>query len=189
LVTVIVILGIGAGWKKYQDSKPISYEVSLLLNVTRSGSQTTDAYRYDDFYRLQADERFADTVVRWLENPRIVTNIYNETGKISGGIGLDELSKAFVVKRLSSQAISVSFNSESAREAQDISESMTKTINNEIKSLNQYQKEDNWFKIVGDEPVIKEFKVSWNSILPIFVALGIFLGIWVVLVRHYLKKG
>jgi capsular polysaccharide biosynthesis protein len=188
LLTVIIILVAGAGYKQYENSRPVSYEVSLLLNVTRSGIQTTDTYRYDDFYRLQADERFADTVVTWLKNPRIVTNIYNEAGKISGGIGLSELAGAFKVKRTSSQAISVSFKAESAREAQDLSESMTKAINNEIKSLNQYQKEENWFKIVGEEPVIKEYKITWNTVLPISIMLGIFLGIWVVLIKHYLKK-
>lgn len=186
LATVIIVLGAGSVYKQYENSKLLKYDVSLLLNVTRSGIQTTDTYRYDDFYRLQADERFADTIVIWLKNPRIVTNVYNETGKISGGIGISELSNAFKAKRLSSQIISVDFKSENAREAQDLSESITKTINNEIKLLNQYQKEDNWFKIIGDEPVIKEYKVTWNSILPIFFALGIFLGIWVVLIKHYL---
>jgi uncharacterized protein involved in exopolysaccharide biosynthesis len=188
LVTVVIVLGIGVGYKQYKNSRPISFEVSLLLNVTRSGIQSTDAYRYDDFYRLQADERFADTIVRWLENPRIVTNIFNETGVISGGIDLGKLSKAFEAKRLSSQVIDVRYASNSAREAQDTSEALVKTINQEIKLLNQYQKEDSWFKVVGDEPVIKEYKVNWNSVLPIFIALGIFLGIWVVLIKHYLTR-
>ncbi|MFA5777012.1 MAG: hypothetical protein WC906_01050 [Parcubacteria group bacterium] len=187
-VTVAIILGIGTGYKYYENSRPISYEVSLLLNVTRTGIQSTDNYRYDDFYRLQADERFADTVVRWLQNPRIVTNIYNEVGKMSGGIDLKTLSKIFKVQRLTSQAISVEFSSESARDAQNISEAITKIINSESKNLNQYQKEDSWFKIIGDEPVIKEYKVTWSDVLPISIVLGIFLGIWVMLIRHYLKK-
>lgn len=166
----------------------MSYQVALLLNVTRSGIQVTDSYRYDDFYRLQADERFADTVVRWLESPRIVTDIYNETGIASGGIGLKDLSRTFKVKRLSSQMIDVRFTSGSAREAQNISESLVKAVNDETKELNQYQKEDNWFKVIGDEPVIKEFKVSWKDVLPISIASGFFLGVWTVLIINYLKK-
>ena len=35
--------------------KPISYEVSLAFNITRSGLQKSDQYKFDDFYRLQAD--------------------------------------------------------------------------------------------------------------------------------------
>lgn len=188
VVTILVVLGIGAVYKYYKASRPISYEVSLLLNVTRDGIQNTETYRYDDFYRLQADERFADTVVRWLQNPRIVSNVFNETGKVSGDVDLGMLSKVFDAKRLSSQMIDVRFDAESARDAQDISVAITQVINKETKSLNQYQKEDSWFKIIGDEPVIKENKTNWKDILPIFSALGVFLGIWVVLIKHYLTS-
>lgn len=184
----LLVMAIGAGYKHYKNSQPATYQVSLLLNVTRTGIQSTDNYRYDDFYRLQADERFADTVVRWIENPRIVTDVYNETGMISGGIALSELSKFFDAKRLSSQAIEVNFTAKSAVEAQNLSENLVKAINSEIKNLNQFQKEESWFKIIGDEPVIKEYKITWKNVLLISIALGIFLGIWVVLIKHYLTR-
>ncbi len=187
-VTILIVLIIGAGYKHYKNSQPVSYQVSLLLNVTRSGIQATDNYRYDDFYRLQADERFADTVVRWIETPRIVTDVYNETGMISGDIGIKELSGFFDAKRLSSQAIEVNFSASSAVEAQNLSENLVKAINSEIKNLNQFQKEESWFKIIGDEPVIKEYKITWKNVLLISIALGIFLGIWVVLIKHYLTR-
>jgi capsular polysaccharide biosynthesis protein len=188
VITALSVVAIGAAYGKYKESRPVSYQVSLLLNVTRSGTQTTDAYRFDDFYRLQADEKFADTVVKWLVNPRIVTDIFNENGIISGGINLRTLSKFFKARRLSAQAIEVDFSAVSVREAQDISESTVKELNSEIKNLNQYQKEDNWFKIVGDDPVIKEYKVNWKNVIFISLILGVFLGIWTVLVRHYLTK-
>lgn len=187
-LVLLLAMAIGAGYKHYRNSQPATYQVSLLLNVTRTGIQATDNYRYDDFYRLQADERFADTVVRWIENPRLVTNVYNETGMISGGIDLSELSKFFDAKRLSSQAIEVNFTAKSAVEAQNLSENLVKAINSEIKNLNQFQKEESWFKIIGDEPVIKEYKITWKSVLLISIVLGIFLGIWVVLIKHYLTR-
>lgn len=187
-LVLLLAMIIGAGYKHYKNSQPATYQVSLLLNVTRTGIQATDNYRYDDFYRLQADERFADTVVRWIENPRLVTNVYNETGMISGGIDLSELSNFFDAKRLSSQAIEVNFTAKSAVEAQNLSENLVKAINSEIKNLNQFQKEESWFKIIGDEPVIKEYKIIWKNVLLISIVLGIFLGIWVVLIKHYLTR-
>lgn len=187
-IVILLALAIGAVYKQYKNSQPETYQVSLLLNVTRSGIQATDNYRYDDFYRLQADERFADTIVRWIGNPRIVTNVYNETGLISGGIDLKELSGFFDAKRLSSQAIEVNFTAKSAVEAQDLSVNLVKAINSEIKSLNQFQKEESWFKIIGDEPVIKEYKIAWKSVLIISIVLGVFLGIWAVLIKNYLTK-
>jgi capsular polysaccharide biosynthesis protein len=186
LITVLVIIAIGVGYKEYQNYRPKTYQVSLLVNVTRTGIQSTDAYRYDDFYRLQADERFADTVVQWLKSPRVVTNIYNEVGKVSGNIDLKELSRFFTAKRLSSQVIEVDFSSGSAIDAQDTSVALVGALNQEAKLLNQSQKEDSWFKVVGDEPVIKEYKIQWRDVLPISIILGLFLGIWAVLLKHYL---
>lgn len=187
-LTVFIIIGAGYGYKKYENSKPIIYDVSLLLNVTRSGIQATDAYRYDNFYRLQADEKFAETVVKWIDSPRIVTNVFNETGITSGGISIRELSGFFKAKKMSSQMIDVRFKSKSAREAQDISRALVGEINKESKNLNQFQKEENWFKMVGEEPVIKEYKVTLRDVLPVSVVLGLFFGIWVVLIKHYLTR-
>ncbi|MFH0969105.1 MAG: hypothetical protein V1804_01220 [Patescibacteria group bacterium] len=188
LITVFIIVGAGAGYKAYKNSKPIDYQVYLLINITRSGIQSTPDYRYDDFYRLQADERFADTVVRWLESPRIVTDIYTETGIPSGDIGIRDLSKIFKVKRVSSQTVELKFNTANVRLAQDISESVSKIINREAKKLNESQKEDNWFRVIGEEPVIKENKIPWKNVLSISAVIGIFLGIWTVLIKHYLTR-
>lgn len=188
LVALFLVVAIGTGYKQYKNSQPESFQVSLLLNVTRNGIQVTDTYRYDDFYRLQADERFADTVVKWIKNPRIVTDVFNETGMISGGIDLDTLSGFFEAKRLSSQAIEVTFSAKSAVEAQNLSENLVKALNSESKSLNQFQKEDTWFKVIGDEPVIKEYKITWKSVLIISIILGVFLGIWTVMIKNYLTK-
>ena len=103
-------------------------------------------------------------------------------------MSLKELSSAFKAKRLTSQVIEVDFKSESASSAQDTSVAVTRMLNEESKSLNQFQKEDSWFKVIGDEPVIKEYKVSWKNVLLVSIVLGIFLGFWVVLIKHYLTR-
>jgi capsular polysaccharide biosynthesis protein len=188
VIIILVFMGIGVGYRFYKASLPTVYDVSLLINVTRGGIQETQDYRFDEFYRLQADEKFADTVVRWLSSPRIVTDIYNETGIVSGDVSIKKLSKTFKAKRMSSQMIDVRFTAGNVRMAQDISESLVKSINQESKNLNQFQKEDNWFKIVGEEPVIKEQKTIFKEILIFFTALGVFFAIWIVLIKNYLTR-
>ena len=84
--------------------------------------------------------------------------------------------------------IDVRFTADNVRMAQDISQSLVKSINQESKNLNQFQKEDNWFKVVGEEPVIKEQKTVFKEILIFFTALGVFVAIWVVLIKHYLTR-
>ncbi|MEI6650878.1 MAG: hypothetical protein WCL23_05630, partial [Candidatus Moraniibacteriota bacterium] len=64
--------------------QPSRFETSLTVNVARAGAQATTDYTYDQFYRLQADERFADTVVRWIAAPSVRKEIATSAGVASG---------------------------------------------------------------------------------------------------------
>jgi capsular polysaccharide biosynthesis protein len=89
-ITVIIILAAFA----YFYLRPVSYLASLTLNITRLGSQETPDFKYDDFYRLQADEKFAETLVQWLKDPRMVTDIFSSTGLDVQNKNLKELRKS-----------------------------------------------------------------------------------------------
>jgi uncharacterized protein involved in exopolysaccharide biosynthesis len=170
----------------WQFLKPVNFKTSLMLNVTRSGIQETGAYRYDDFYRLQADERFADTAVRWLGSPRVAVDIYNDSKIVTGGLSQKTLSRVFKAQRFSSQEILVSFISSDGKTAQALAESIIKILNNETQKLNKLQNEKNWFVILGSEPVVRENKLPTYLVILASLALGFFAGIWAVLIRHYL---
>jgi len=171
----------------FQLFRPLSHKSSLTLNVTRIGAQQTGDYKYDDFYRLQADERFADTVVRWLGSPRVVVDIYNESKITTEGLSSRKLSRIFKARRLSSQVIEVSYITKDVKTAQGIAEAVVKIINQETEKLNELQKEEAWFTIAAEEPVIRENKWPWEVALLASLLLGIFFGFWAVLIRHYLE--
>lgn len=90
--------------------KPISYEASLVLNITRSGLQKSDQYKFDDFYRLQADEKFAETLVQWIKSPRVALDIWTAAGNSPENLSLKQLTKLFKAEKLSSQIVSVKFS-------------------------------------------------------------------------------
>ena len=179
LFWIVVALTILAGLI-FQFSRPLNYKAALTLNVTRIGSQQTDAYKYDDFYRLQADERFSDTVVRWLDSPAVSNDIYNDA-KVSSG------EKGFRAQRLSSQMIQVSFVAPDQKTAQNLVSSVVKIINEETDKLNQFQREETWFRILGDDPIITQNKFKLEYVLLASLALGVFLGMWGVFIKHYLQ--
>ncbi len=126
----------------FQLFRPLNYQAVLNLNVTRTGKQETSDYRYDDFYRLQADEKFADTVVRWLESPRMAVEIYNDSKIVSAGLSQRKLSKIFKARRISSQVVSVEYFSKTPDSARDLSRSIIKIVNQEAGNLNKFQKEE-----------------------------------------------
>lgn len=183
-VIVIVILGTFA----YFTLKPVSYSASLALNITRIGSQkeTTD-YRYDDFYRLQADEKFSETIVEWLKNPRTATDILSKADVDVNSLSLRKLSKVFVAEKLSSQIVAVSFSANDKKSAQKISDAVLEIISKNTEALNKNQNEDTWFEVVAQNPVIIQDRFSPFILFLASLAMGMFLGFWIVLIKHYLK--
>ena len=167
--------------------KPISYEASLVLNITRSGLQKSDQYKFDDFYRLQADEKFAETLVQWIKSPRVALDIWTAAGNSSENLSLKQLTKLFKAEKLSSQIVSVKFSTANPETAKKISDSIIKIVSRETVALNQDQQEENWFEIVALSPVILISRVNPFLLFLATLAMGIFLGFWIVLVRHYLK--
>ncbi|PIP27637.1 MAG: hypothetical protein COX30_00775 [Candidatus Moranbacteria bacterium CG23_combo_of_CG06-09_8_20_14_all_39_10] len=184
---VFAVVLIVVGSFIYFALKPISYGVSLALNITRSGVQQTTDYRYDDFYRLQADEKFSETVVQWLKNPRTAMDIYAKAGIDSDKMSLRQLAKIFVVEKLSAQIVSVSFSATSENSAKKIAEAVSEVVAINTESMNKNQNEDTWFAVVAQNPVIVRDKISPFIIFLASLAVGIFVGFWLVMLKHYLK--
>lgn len=171
----------------FQLFRPLDYKAVLNLNITRTGKQETSDYRYDNFYRLQADEKFADTVVRWLESPEIAARVYNDSQIITAGLSHWKLSRVFKAQRLSSQAIKVSYSAKNADTAKNLAGSIIKIINSETEALNKMQNEETWFVVIGDNPIIRENKWPWEIVILFSALAGMFAGGWGVLIKHYLS--
>lgn len=185
LVTIALFVLASLIWQKNQS---VSFEATLLLNIGRTSMQDTQEYTYDSFYRLQADERFADTVVRWLSSPRIAEDIYRSVGIDTDALGTRELGSVFSAKRLSSQMIEVKYTRSEKGVLQKISSATIDTLNRYTRSLNEENSEKNWFLVIGSDPVIRE-----TGIRPFFALLGglvmgTFFGFWVALGRRYLSE-
>ncbi len=182
-VIIVTVLGTFA----FFAVKPVTYPTSLALNITRSGSQQTADYKYDDFYRIQADDKFADTVVQWLEDPQTVADIYKAAGLDVSRFSIGQLSKIFSAEKLSSQFVSISFAARSKDSAKKISGAISGVLGRKTDALNKDQNENTWFEILAQDPVIVKYRVSPLILLAISLAAGIFLAFWVVMLRHYLK--
>ena len=172
IVTLFVVTGLA-----FQLLQPVRFSAEITMNVARSGIRVTSDYSYDDFYRLQADERFADTVVRWLESPRIVGDIAREA-RVSEGVSFD-------AGRLSSQVIRIRYTMRDEVAAKRIATAIFTVLNRETESLNQNRSEDGWFALVGETPAIGDARVSRGRMFALAFSLGIFFGFFAVLFRWY----
>lgn len=180
--TVFLFVFVAGVW---QQNQPAKFQATLLLNIGRTGTQTTTDYTYDSFYRLQADERFSDTVVRWLGSPRVVENIYTTVGIPVNNMSTKTLGGIFGAKRLSSQMIEVTYGDSDEKVLQKISEAMTTELNTYTNSLNKENSEKNWFVVIGSDPVIRDIRVTFPFALAVSIIFGVFIGFWVALMKHY----
>lgn len=181
-MTVLVIAAVAVVW---QQNQPVDYQATLLLNIGRAGAQDTADYTYDGFYRLQADERFADTVVRWLGSPRVVEDIYAAAGLEAGGFGTRDLKNIFGAKRLSSQVVEVAYADADTKKLGKMSEAAVAVLNRYAESLNQENSGQSRFVVIGGDPVIRDARISLPFAAAAGLALGIFIGFWATLLRHY----
>ncbi|MFZ2299745.1 MAG: hypothetical protein WAW00_01250 [Candidatus Moraniibacteriota bacterium] len=184
-VVVLIIVLSAVVW---QQGQKVSYQATLLLNIGRTGVQDTTDYMYDGFYRLQADERFADTIVRWLTAPRVVEDIYANAGLDAKDLGTRDLKNLFDAKRLSSQVVEVTYADADTKTLGKISGAAAAVLNRYAESLNRENGDKSWFVVIGGDPVIRDARIPLPLAIQIGLALGLFVGFWTVLLRHYLQS-
>ena len=172
-------------WHKEQSEK---YQATLLINIGRAGASQATDYTFDSFYRLQADERFADTVVRWLSTPRIVEDIYREARLDPTPLGMKDLDRVFSAGRMSSQMISVRYTAADHQVLARLSEAAVVVLNRYTDTLNTEAKDRSWFVVIGSDPVIRDARSSLDIALSVGLVAGLFFGFWLVLLRHYFKS-
>lgn len=183
----VMILVLAAGFT-YFYSKPVSYDTSLSFNITQKGVEATTDYKYDHFYQLSANEKFADTMVEWLKAPGFVENIYANSNIPTHSFSLKKLTKLFKAEKRSSQLVLVYFSAPNEEIAKNISNSVKKEVQKNIESLNLSQKDPNWFEVLSAEPLIIKHTFDFWWIFSGLFFSGFFLAFWTVLATHYFKK-
>ncbi|HMN19361.1 MAG TPA: hypothetical protein PKA31_02100 [Candidatus Moranbacteria bacterium] len=157
--------------------QPQKYKVSFSFDVTRQGTERTNDYRFDQFYRLQADERFADTLVRWLEMEDVFGAIYAKAP-------FEDMRAA----RFSSQLVRTEFEVSRKEDAPRVAAAICEELSLRTAKLNDEQQDPNWFKLSCGEPIARDGRVGAARIWGGALFLGLFFGFWAALGRHYMEK-
>ncbi len=166
----------------FTSYEPERYQASLLITIGRTEGVPVAEYRYDSFYRLQADERFADTLVRLLGTARVTEDIMEDAE-----LSARESAGYFTARRLSSQLVEVTFESKDPKDLSVIGTSLTKVLTAYTEDLNaQAIDGENWFRVIAAEPVVSDARTSKLLVLALSLFAGLFFGFWLILIRYYL---
>lgn len=156
------------------------YEGAVLLSVTRQAAETTPEYQYDQAYRLQADERMADTLARYLESEIGRRDTAREVPFT--GIRETEFIESHVsALRLSSNLVQVTFPATTPTEAERIAEAFFETGERYVASLNEQAGNRNWFTLVASDSYAKDGRFTLPVALGVAFVLGAIVAFWTVL--------
>ena len=172
-------------------SRPQSFEAVMSIDIARhsgqESSQSSGEYDFDQYYRLEADESFAETLVQWLKDPGVVNFVFSDSKIQASGESLSSYSKFFKAERLASNYIQVKYATNSTAEAAAIFNSAKEIIAAKTDALNADSKDSNWFKAIFSGPVVAQKKLQLLPVLVGALVGGFLLSIFSVLTRYYWK--
>jgi len=185
IYTAIIAVVAVYSWSVRQSQ---TYSASLLLNIDRTKTQSTSDYRYDQFYRLQADDKFAETVVEWLKSPGIAKNIFDKAGLSSDQKTMRNLSKSFQAEKLSSNLVGVRYSTQTNDESGKIAPAIASVVSEKTKALNADARDPNWFQVAASDLIILKNTQDLRVNLVIAALVGFFLGTLLAFGKHYITE-
>ncbi len=184
LMSGVFILAIMAGAVGYR-LQPHFYRGELLLSVARQGSGTISSeYRYDQSYRLQADERIGEMVARYLGTE---TGIHEVARRSSLSLQQEMAFRESDVSalHLSTGLVKIVYHAETPAAAERIADGFLEAAEQQVSGLNERSAERDWFTLVSTEPVVSDGRFSILFALGIAALAGVFFGFWAVLGLWY----
>ena len=183
LILIIIIGALVVGFLAYRLQSP-RYEGEVLLSVTRQGSETTTEYQYDQFYRLQADEKMADMVARYLETA-LGRRETARRALLSDERETEFIDSTVTALRLAPSLVYVSYVAKTPTESERIAGAMLETAERYVVGLNEQAANRNWFTLVSSESLTRDGRFTLVMALGIASFFGFFGAFWIVLGRWY----
>ena len=191
----IVVLFLVAGCVFYV-AQPRKYNVSTTITVTRldlnkkiNNEKKDFENDYSSFYRTQADDKIADSVVAWLKSPSIVLDILKSSdAKDLSSTKIKDLSSVYKVNKVSSQVIDLKFEVLNPNDGKKQVIEINKKINKLLKEMNPESSTNSWFEISLQKPVIRFHEKSPLFVFLMSVALGFFASFCIIIIVNYLKE-
>ena len=183
LIIGIVDLSLVVGFLAYRLQHQW-YRSEVLLSVTRQGAEATAEYQYDQFYRLQADERMADTVARYLET-EIGRQTVARRALLTEEREFEFIESKVMVLRLSPSLLRVVYRAKTPNEANQLAVAFLEAGEQHIASLNEQAANRNWFTLISSETFFRDDRFTFPIALALSFAAGVFVAFWTVLGLWY----
>ncbi len=185
IYTILIFVVATYAWSVRKSE---TWSASMLLNVSRAETQNTADYRFDQFYRLQADEKFCDTVSEWLKAPGVAAEILGKAGLGGDKETLRQLSKSFRAQKVSPQTVEVTYAAANESGAQKTGDAIGAVVEENVKGLNADARDPNWFAVKPSDFIVRKNTQDLRLNLALAILAGIFAGAFFALGKHYISE-
>lgn len=162
------------------------YEINFSVYITKKTKKLSQEFEYDQYYALKAKEKLGKFIEEYLKNPAVKSKILTRAEISSNDYFLPLRRHFFQAYSLSSQEVQVNFKMKNPNKAEKVATETLKKLNAIFKAL--FSNKDQTQYQLKRSPVAltkSGFSPAFSSLLG--ATGGIFLGIFIVLFRHYLN--
>jgi len=181
-IFLVVLLFFVLGGLVFYQYQARFYIGTIAVNISREGKNENRDYQYDQFYRLQADEKFGQNIVNWVSDRGFLEDNRKDFNQKKSG-EWQAISKIKAIQ-LSSNYIKITFQAKDSQSADVFGEILKENLKKQNKKIN-FNKSQNWFKLVIDKACVNQKDLNIYFVFALASALGIFFGILTVLLIDY----
>jgi len=165
-----------------------TYQVNASLTLVPKSNLPASIYEYDNYYALQSASLFANTIAAWLRSPSNVKEIYQKAG-LSLPSQNPKVLVGLIKPVLTPNSFSLGFqiNASKEDEAKKLGQSTIGLIKERIEQYNRLATSKTQFTLSVSEPVVLQIKPNYFMIPALAVFVGLVLGIFLALLKEYLK--
>jgi len=162
---------------------------TLSVDIGRDQQkQQMEEYQFDQFYRLEADDRFANTIVEWCKDPNVQRVITEDVKSEMSEQDITLAIKSLRAEKKSANLVQITYAVSDETNATPFAKSIYDIFVEKINSLNSGADQEGWFKIIGSGPTVSEKSIPFISLFLIFASGGLLISLFIVLSGHYFKE-
>lgn len=167
---------------------PEQYRATFSIDITRDVQEEgIQEYEYDQFYRLEADDRFGKTIVQWFKDAAITNEIYAVAQKTGESFKDHKFKTKFRAEKLANSYVKVTFSSSDQKDIQPIFLGVKKVMKGKTTEFNGGFNKQNSFKLIFNGPTIENVKIPFIPLLIGLIGGGFFLATFGIMIRKYLE--
>lgn len=168
---------------------PNKLQATLSIDIARNQqNEKSGEYQYDQFYRLEADGRFANTLVQWSKDPNVQRVIADQIGEKLNDEQISIAMQSMRAEKKSANLVQVSFDVMDQKDAAPFAKSTYDVFVQKTNSLNLGADQEGWFKIIGSGPTVSEKSIPLTLLFLIFASGSLLISLLIVLAGHYFKE-